>query len=187
MSNSKNPFKNSPWTKGNNEYTSVVNDLLNVDVESLKTLDDAGVKELGKRSDDASTQTKRMRSAATHVRKLFHSTVSQNKILQGLIREGLSSIKSIRSQEAKTAKTAAKLKGQIEAIDHRTSKGIELAEYGTGKEKQHIDSQFTLAKQQIDQRYASLTEYVNETHGDSVNRIQERTQKRIQQSKRPWE
>jgi hypothetical protein len=182
----KNPFKNSPWTKGNNEYTSVVNELLNVDVESLKKLDDNGVKELGKRADDASTQSKRMRTAATHVRKLFHSAVSQNKILQGLIREGLSSIKSIRSQEARTAKTAAKLKGQIEAIDHRTSKGIELAEYGTEKEKTHIDNQFETAKKLIDQRYASLGEYVNESHNDSVASIQQRTQKRIQQSKVTW-
>lgn len=185
MSN-KNVFKNSPWTKGNNEYASVVQEILDVDVESLKKLDDAGVKALGGKADGASTQTKRMRTAATHVRKLFHSAVSQNKIIQGLIREGLDSIKSIRGQEAKTAKTAAKIKGQIEAIDHRTGKAIELAEYGTGKEKQHIDNQFQLAKQQIDARYASLTEYVNEVHGDSVNAIQERTQKRIEQSKTPW-
>jgi hypothetical protein len=186
MSN-KNVFKNSQWSKGNNEYASVINEVLGTDVESLNKLDDAGVKVLGQKADAASTQTKRMRSAATHVRKLFHSKVSQNKILQGLIRDGLDSIKSIRGQEAKTAKVAAKLKGQIEATDHRTGKAIELAEYGTGKEKQHIDNQFQLAKQAIDQRYASLTEYVNETHSDSVNRIQERTQKRIEQSKRPWE
>lgn len=185
MSN-KNVFKSSPWTKGNNEYASVVQEILDVDVESLKKLDDAGVKALGAKADAASTQTKRMRTAATHVRKLFHSATSQNKIIQGLIREGLSSIKSIRGQEAKTAKTAAKLKGQIEAIDHRTGKTIELAEYSSQKEKTHIDNQFTLAKAAIDQRYSSLTEYVNEVHGDSINAIQERAQRRIQQSKTPW-
>jgi hypothetical protein len=182
----KNVFKNSSWTKANNEYVSAVNDVLGIDVEGIKKLDDAGVKALGQKADTASTQTKRMRTAATHVRKLFHSAVSQNKIVQGLIRDGLDSIKSIRGQEAKTAKTAAKLKGHIEATDHRTTKGIELAEYGTTKEKQHIDSQFQLAKQQIDQRYSSLGEYINEVHNDSVNAIQERTQKRIEQSKTPW-
>lgn len=185
MSN-KNVFKSSPWTKGNNEYASVVQEILDIDVESLKKLDDSGVKALGQKADAASTQTKRMRTAATHVRKLFHSAVSQNKIIQGLIREGLDSIKSIRGQEAKTAKTAAKIKGAIEAIDHRTGKAIELAAYGTEKEKSHIDNQFTLAKAAIDQRYSSLTEFVNETHNDSINSIQQRTQKRIEQSKTPW-
>lgn len=185
MSN-KNIFKNSPWTKGNNEFASVVQEVLDVDVENLRNLDDSGVKALGAKADAASTQTKRMRTAATHVRKLFHSAVSQNKIIQGLIREGLDSIKSIRGQEAKTAKTAAKIKGQIEAIDHRTGKAIELAAYGTEKEKSHIDSQFELAKQAINQRYASLGEYINETHTDSINSIQQRTQKRIEQSKTPW-
>jgi hypothetical protein len=186
MSN-KNTFKSSPWSKGNNEYTSVINEVLGVDVESLKKLDDAGVKALGTKADEASTQSKRMRSAASHVRKLFHSAVSQNKIIQGVVRDGLNSIRSIRSAEAKTAKAAAKIKGLIEANDYRTEKGIELAQYGTDKEKSHIDNQYQQARTLIDQRYSSLTEYVNETHTDSVNRIQERTQKRIQQSKRPWE
>jgi hypothetical protein len=186
MSN-KNPFKNDPWSKGNNEYTSVISEVLGTDVESLKKLDDAGVKALGTKADEATTQSKRMRTAASHMKKLFHSAVSQNKIINGVIRDGLNSIRSIRSADAKTAKSAAKIKGLIEANNHKTTKGIELAEYGKDKEIQHINSQFDLAKKAIDQRYASLTEYVNETHTDSVNRIQERTQKRIQQSKRPWE
>lgn len=181
-----NSFKSSPWTKGNNEYASVIQEVLDVDVENLRKLDDNGVKALGAKADAASTQTKRMRTAATHVRKLFHSAVSQNKIVQGLIREGLSSIKSIRSQEGKTAKTAAKLKGQIEASDYRTQKGIELAEYGTQKEKTHIDSQYQQARTLIDQRYASLGDYITEVHNDSINSIQQRTQKRIEQSKTPW-
>lgn len=185
MSN-KNIFKNSPWSKAASEAQSVVADILGVNVEGLRKIDDSGVKALGQKADEASQQTKRIRTASGHIKRFYHSLVSQNKLIQGVIREGLDSVKAIRRAEAKTAKHAARIEGQIKTLDERTSKGIELIQYGTDKEIQAIGNQFQLAKQQIDARYSSLTEYVNETHTDSINAIQERTQRRISQSKTPW-
>lgn len=185
MSN-KNIFKNSPWSKAASEAQSVVADILGINVEGLRKIDDGGVKALGQKADEASQQTKRIRTASGHIKRFYHTLVSQNKLIQGVIREGLDSVKSIRREEAKTAKHAARIEGQIKVLDERTTKGIELIQHGTQKEIQAIGNQFQLAKQQIDQRYASLTEYVNEVHGDSINAIQERAQRRIQQSKTPW-
>jgi hypothetical protein len=186
MSESKRRLQDKTFTKKTNEANSIINSVLGFDLFSIGKLNDAGVRRLEKQADDASTQNKRARQGAKHFKKLLHSRVSLVKITNGLLREGLNALKSIRREESKTVKHLAKTKNDVRLIDQRTSKAIEVLDHATNAEIGHINQQAETAKSIIDVRYKSLSQFTQASANEQKAEIGSRGQKRIAATKKPW-
>jgi hypothetical protein len=186
MSESKKRLQDKNFTKKTNEANSIINNIFGFDLFSVAKLNDAGVRKLEKQSEEATAQNKRAREGAKHFKRLLHSRVSLVKITNGLLREGLAALKSIRREEAKTVKTLAKTKNDVRLIDARTSKTIEVLDHAANAEVAHIGEQAEAAKSVIDVRYKSLSQFVKAGTQEQKDEIQSRGQKRIEATKKPW-
>lgn len=186
MSESKRRLQDRTYTKKTNEANSIINNIFGFDLFSIAKLNDAGVRKLEKQSDEASTQNKRAREGAKHFKKLLHSRVSLVKITNNLLRDGLTALKSIRREEAKTVKHLAKTKNDVRLIDARTGKAIEVLDHATNAEIGHINEQAEAAKSVIDTRYKSLSQFTQAQTNEQKGEIQSRGQKRIAATQKPW-
>lgn len=186
MSESKRRLTDKTFTKKTNEANSIINSIFGFDFFSVAKLNDAGVRKLDKQADEASNQNKRAREGAKHFKRLLHSRVSLVKITNNLLRDGLTALKSIRREEAKTVKHLAKVKNDVRLIDARTGKAIEVLEHAANAEVAHIGEQAEAAKSVIDTRYKSLSGFVKASTQEQKNELQSRGQKRIEATKKPW-
>ena len=186
MSESKKRLTDRTFSRKVSEAASIVQEVLGFHVDGLDTINDKGVQKLTKQADEATVQNKRAREAAKQFKRLFHSQVALTKIAGDVVRNGLDAIKSIRRENAKTVKHLAKTKSDVRIIDEKTSKAIDVIEYGTNKEITHIGEAANAAKSVIDARYTSLSKFTQAQASEQKAEIGSRSQKRLGSLSKPW-
>jgi hypothetical protein len=190
MSNNKQNQNQTNWRWGASfdQAAKVVQELFNVTPDQLKKVgqSDSETKKLIQSADASDVTVARTRDAISAQRKLITNANKIDGMVMGFIRGALDLVHSRRKNESLTAKRFSKFTADIAILDARTNKAAQKDYHRMGAAIGEINQSTERDKEVITAQYQSIGEVSQARTQQALADIQERQQKRISGSKKPW-
>lgn len=189
MSNAPKQNQNSwKWSSSFEQAAKAVQEVFGITPDQLKKAgqSDSETKKLITAADESDTTIARTRDAISAQRKLITNANKVDGMVHGFIRSALDLVYSRRKNESKTAKQLSKFTANVAILDARTRKAAEKDYHRMGAAVGEINQSTERDKEVITATYQSVGEVAQARTQQALADIQERQQKRIAGSKKPW-
>lgn len=176
------------WGASFEQAAKVVQEVFGITPDQLKKAgtSDAETKKLIQAADESDTTVARTRDAISAQRKLLTNANKVDGLVHGFIRSALDLVYSRRKNESKTAKQLAQFTANTAILDARTTKFAEKQYHRMGAAVGEINQSTERDKEVITAQYTSVGEVAQARTQQALADIQDRQQKRIAGSKKPW-
>lgn len=189
MSNAPKQNQSSwKWSASFEQAAKAVQEVFGITPDQLKKAgqSDSETKKLITAADESDTTVARTRDAISAQRKLITNANKVDGMVHGFIRSALDLVYSRRKNESKTAKQLSKFTANVAILDARTTKAAEKDYHRMGAAVGEINQSTERDKEVITATYQSVGEVAQARTQQALADIQERQQKRIAGSKKPW-